>query len=88
VAEGVGNNFGVDCSDVSENRDIWPVLSQDGSAIGIDLAEGDGSHSSPLESEREAADAGKKVEDIHLAQEDYHAQWNDLPLDCPRLKDL
>jgi hypothetical protein len=43
-------------SHVIVNRDIWPVASQDGSAIGIDLAEGDGSHSGALEAEGEAAD--------------------------------
>jgi hypothetical protein len=41
------------------------VLSQDGSAIGIDLAEGDGSHSGSFEPEAEAANTGKEVEDIH-----------------------
>ena len=44
-------------SHVVVNRDIWPVPSQDGSAVGIDLAEGDGSHAGALEAEREAADA-------------------------------
>ena len=39
--------------------------SQDGPAIGIDFAEGDGSHSGAFEAEREAADAAEKVEDIH-----------------------
>ena len=39
------------------------MLGEDAAAIGIDLAEGDGSHSGPLEAEAEAADAGKEVED-------------------------
>jgi hypothetical protein len=65
-AHGVGQSFGGKGSHVSENRDIWPVLSQDGSAIRFDLAEGDGAHSGAFEAEGEAADAGKEVEDIHL----------------------
>jgi hypothetical protein len=52
-------------SDISVNRDIWPVLSEHGLAIGIDLAEGDGSHSGSFEAEAEAADSAEKVEDIH-----------------------
>jgi hypothetical protein len=42
----VGNIRGRERSHVIENRDIWPVLSQHGSAIGFNFAEGDGSHSS------------------------------------------
>ena len=57
-------------SDISENRDIWPVPSQDGAAIGVDLAEGFRSHSGPLEPEAESADAGKEVEDIHARRFD------------------
>jgi hypothetical protein len=41
------------------------MLPENFSAIGIDLAEGDGSHSGALEPEAEAADAAEKVEDIH-----------------------
>ena len=37
--------------DVVVNRDIWPVLGEDTSAVGIDLAEGDGSHAGALEAE-------------------------------------
>jgi len=59
--------FGSKGSDVVENRDIWPVPGEDTSAIGIDFAEGDGSHSGPLEPEAESSDAGKEVEHIHLA---------------------
>jgi hypothetical protein len=33
------------------------VLGEDTSAVGIDLAEGDGSHSGALEAEAEAADS-------------------------------
>jgi hypothetical protein len=32
-------------SDISENRDIWPVLGEHGAAEWVDLAEGNGSHS-------------------------------------------
>jgi hypothetical protein len=61
---GVGQSFGGKLSHVAENRDIWPVLSQDGSAIGIDFAEGDRSHPGSFKAEGEAADAGEEVEDI------------------------
>jgi hypothetical protein len=44
-------------SDISVNRDIWPMSSQDALAIGVDLAEGDGSHSGALEPEAEAANS-------------------------------
>jgi hypothetical protein len=44
---------------------IGPVLFEDGAAVGLDLAEGDGSHPRPLKSEGEAADTREKVEDIH-----------------------
>jgi hypothetical protein len=54
---GVGQSFGGKLSHVSKNRDIWPVLSQDGAAIGIDLTEGDGSHSGPFEADGKSADA-------------------------------
>jgi hypothetical protein len=40
------------------------VLAEHGSAVGVDLAEGDGSHPGSFESEREAADTGEEVEDI------------------------
>ena len=39
---------------------------EDAPAVGVDFAEGNGSHSGPFKSEAEAADAGKKVEDIHF----------------------
>jgi hypothetical protein len=41
------------------------MLPENFSAIGIDLAEGDSSHSGSLEPEAESADPAKKVEDIH-----------------------
>ena len=51
--------------DVIMAGDIWPVLGEDASAVGIDFAESDGSHSGSFEAETESADAGKEVEDIH-----------------------
>jgi hypothetical protein len=53
------------------------VPSQDGSAIGIDLAEGDGSHSGALEPEAEAADPAEKVEDIHAMIQAWAWAWAD-----------
>jgi hypothetical protein len=41
------------------------VLSQNGSGVGVDFAERDGSHSGSLEAETESADAAEQVEDIH-----------------------
>jgi len=46
---------------------VGPVLGEDGTTERLDLTERDGSHSGALESEREAADAAEKVEDIHSA---------------------
>jgi hypothetical protein len=56
-ARGVGNISRGELPDVSPNRDIWPVPSQHPLAIGVDLAETDGSHSGPLEPEAEPANA-------------------------------
>ncbi len=53
------------CSDVVVTRDAGPVLSEDCPAVGIDFAEGDGSHSGSLEPEGEAADAAEEIEDTH-----------------------
>ena len=39
------------------------MLSKDGSAIAVDFAEGDRSHSGSLEAEGEAADSREEVED-------------------------
>ena len=44
-------------ADVSVDGDAGPVPAQDPTAVGVDLAEGDGSHSSSLEPEGEAADS-------------------------------
>jgi len=46
-------------SHVVENRDIWPVLSEDALAEGVTLAEGDDSHPGALKAERESADAAE-----------------------------
>jgi hypothetical protein len=47
------------------------VLGEDGSAEGVDFAEGDGADADTFAGEGEAADAGKQVErgesDIHFA---------------------
>lgn len=47
---------------------MGPMLSKHGSAVGINLAEGDRSHSCPLKAKAESADAGEEVEYIHLSQ--------------------
>jgi hypothetical protein len=51
--------------DVIEAGDIWPVLSQDGSAVLVTFAECNGVHSSSFESEAESTNAAEEVEDIH-----------------------
>jgi hypothetical protein len=35
------------------NRDIWPVFGEDAPAIGVDFAEGDGSHSGSFKAKAE-----------------------------------
>jgi hypothetical protein len=61
LACGVAHSFGkARCgkfSDISKNRDIWPVLCEDFPAIGVDFAERDSSHSGSLEPEAEAANS-------------------------------
>jgi hypothetical protein len=42
---------------------VRPVLAEHGAAVGVDFAEGDGSHPGSLEPETESADAGEEVED-------------------------
>lgn len=49
-------------------RDIWPVLCEDSSAIGVTLAERDGSHPGSLKAEAESTDAAEQVEDIHRSR--------------------
>lgn len=50
---------------VSETGDVGPVLTQDGSAVFVALAEGDGSHSGSLEPETESANPAEEIKDIH-----------------------
>jgi hypothetical protein len=58
------NVEGVEFAHVLEAVDTGPVLSQDSSAIRLDLAEGDGAESpGAFKPEAESADAGKEVED-------------------------
>jgi hypothetical protein len=57
--------FSVKASHVVVNRDIWPVLGEDTSAIGIDLAEGFRSHSGSFEAKAEPSNAAEEVKDIH-----------------------
>jgi hypothetical protein len=44
-------------SDICIDGHIWPVFAQDGSTVGLDFAEGAGSHSGSLKPEGEAADS-------------------------------
>ena len=44
-------------ADILEDRDTRPVAPQDRSTVGLDFAEGDGSHSGSLKSEGEASDS-------------------------------
>ena len=60
-------SLGGEGSDVVIAGDVGPVLGEDASAVGVDLAEGDGSHSGALKAKRETADAGKEIEDAHSA---------------------
>jgi hypothetical protein len=54
----------VELADVVVDWDVWPVPLEHPSAVGLDFAEGDGSHPSPFEAETEAADPRKEVEDV------------------------
>lgn len=47
----------VECMDIIEAGNPWPVFGEHGSAELVPLAEGDGSHTCSLESEGEAANA-------------------------------
>jgi hypothetical protein len=53
------NLLGAESSHVLEDRDIGPVLSQDGSAIGINFAEGCCSHSCSFKSKAESSYAAE-----------------------------
>jgi hypothetical protein len=52
-----GKSSGSEYCNVVVARDVRPMLLEDGSTIGIDLAERDGSHSGSFEAKRETADA-------------------------------
>jgi hypothetical protein len=56
---------GVQVAHIFVDGHTWPVLAKHGSAVGVDFAEGDGSHPGSFESKGESADAGKEVEDKH-----------------------
>lgn len=58
--------WGCQRADIRVARDSWPVLCEDGSAVGVDFAELDGSHSRSLKPKAEAPDAAEEVEDIHF----------------------
>jgi hypothetical protein len=67
--EAAADDIGGDAAEgphIPVNGDIWPVLSEHPLAIGVDFAEGDGSHSGSFEPEAETADPAKEVEDIQL----------------------
>ena len=53
----------VEVAHVIEDGNARPVLAEDGSAVRLDLAEGDGSHPGSLKAEGEAADSREEVED-------------------------
>jgi hypothetical protein len=62
------NEVAPDCWNSSNVVMAWharPVLGEHGTAEGIDLAEGDGSHAGSFESEAESADAAEEVKDTH-----------------------
>jgi hypothetical protein len=54
-----GKSSGSECCNIVVAGDIWPVLFEDGAAIGIDFTEGDGAHSGSFESKGEAANTAK-----------------------------
>ena len=65
-----GNSIGSEpccgeLSDILVDRDVRPVVSEDGLAIRLSLTEGDCSHPGSFESERESANPAEEVEDIH-----------------------
>jgi hypothetical protein len=62
--DGAPVGFSVELSDVAVGGDVGPMLAEDGSAEGIDFAEGDGSHARLFEAKAESANAGKEVENI------------------------
>lgn len=58
VASNVGNR-----SNVFMDWDVCPMLSEDCSAVRVNLAEGDCPHSCSLKPETESADSGEEIED-------------------------
>jgi hypothetical protein len=61
-----GKSSGSESCNVVVDWDVRPVLSQDGAAVGLDFAEGDGSHSGSFEPEAESSDPGKEVKNAHV----------------------
>jgi hypothetical protein len=61
-----GKSSGSESCNVVVDRDVRPVLSQDGSAEGIDFAECNGVHSCSLKPEAESSDPGKEVKNAHV----------------------
>ena len=63
AADGIGSNSicseasGGESSDIVVTGNVWPVVGEDFPAIGVDLAERDGSHSGSFEPEAEAANS-------------------------------
>jgi hypothetical protein len=55
----------VNCVDIIEAWDAWPVLCENGSAVLVSLAEGDCSHACSLKSETESTNAAEEIKDIH-----------------------
>lgn len=53
-------------TNVIEAGNTWPMLSEDGLAVFVSLAEGNGPHSCSLESEAESTNAAEEIEDIHF----------------------
>ena len=43
------------------------MLGEDAPAIGVDFAEGDGSHSGSFKAKAKPSNAGKKIENVHIA---------------------
>jgi hypothetical protein len=72
----------VNCADVLEAGDAWPVFSEDGAAKLVSLAERDSSHSCSLKSERETTDAAEEVEDIHVLRARRRCSASSIAASC------
>jgi hypothetical protein len=57
--------FGAQVTHILEAGHVRPMLPKHCSAVGVDFAEGDGTHSGSLEPEGETADSAEEIEDIH-----------------------